>query len=179
MTTPRVPARLGVRPSHALRSTLAIVALALAMTSCATFGPRLAPPTVTVNEVALESLDGLQARFVAGVTLANPNDREVAVDALEATLAIEGEPVATANLVAPVTLPANGKADAQIVARTGMDAILRAVAAAMRRLGTPGLPMTTSPALHYVIEGNARFAGGLRVPFRRSGELGSEARPVR
>ena len=158
---------------------VATLALALAVASCATFGPRIAPPTVTVNDVALQSLDGAQARFVAGVTLSNPNDRDVAVDALDATLSIEGEPVATAALVAPVTMPANGKADAQIVARTGMDAILRAVAAAMRRLGTPGAPFTTSPALHYVIEGNARFAGGLRVPFRRSGELGPDPRPAR
>ena len=133
----------------------ATLALALGVASCATFGPRIAPPTVTVNDVALQSLDGAQARFVAGVTLSNPNDRDVAVDALDATLSIEGEPVATAALVAPVTMPANGKADAQIVARTGMDAILRAVAATMRRLGTPG------------------------VPFRRSGELGPEPRPAR
>jgi LEA14-like dessication related protein len=158
---------------------LALAALALAVASCATFGPRIAPPTVTVNDVALESVEGLQARFVAAVTLANPNDREVAVDALDATLSIEGEPVATATLAAPVTMPANGSADAKIVARTGVDAILRAVAAAMRRLGTPGAPMTTSPALHYVIEGKARFAGGLGVPFRRSGELGPDPRPVR
>ena len=158
---------------------VAMLVVALVLSSCATFGPRVAPPTVTVNDVALESLDGLQARFVAGVTLANPNDREIAVDGLDATLSIEGEPVATANLVAPVTLPANGNADAQIVARTGMDAILRAVAATMRRLGTPGAPFTTSPALHYVIEGNAHFAGGLRVPFRRSGELGPEPRGAR
>ena len=158
---------------------LALAVFAVLVASCATFGPRIAAPTVTVNDVALESLDGAQARFVAGVTLSNPNDREVAVDALDATLSIEGEPVATANLVAPVTMPANGKADARIVARTGIDAILRAVAAAMRRLGTPGAPFTTSPALHYVIEGNARFVGGLQVPFRRSGELGPEPRPAR
>jgi LEA14-like dessication related protein len=177
---------MGVRTPDRAVATLALgavrlslVAIVLAVASCATFGPRLAPPTVTVNDVALESLDGLQARFVAAVTLANPNDREVAVDALDATLSIEGEPVATANLVAPVTLPANGTADARIVARTGIDAILRAVAAAMRRLGTPGAPLTTSPALHYVIEGTARFGGGLRVPFRRSGELGPEPRPAR
>ena len=162
---------------HVATRWIALVALALATSSCATFGPRIAPPTVTVNAVVLERIDGLQARFVAAVTLANPNPREVAVDALDATLSIEGEPVATAALAAPVTLPASGTASAEIVARTGVDAILRAVSAAMRRLGTEGAPSTASPALHYSIEGDARLAGGLRVPFRRTGELGSQ--PVR
>ena len=157
----------------------AIVAATLAVTACATFGPRLAAPTVTVNEVVLERLEGLEARFVAGVTLANPNPRELAVDALDATLSIEGEPVATAALAAPVTLPATGSADARVIARTGVDAILRAVAAAMRRLGTAGAPSTASPSLRYTIEGTARMAGGLSAPFRRSGELGSQPRSAR
>jgi LEA14-like dessication related protein len=149
------------------------VAAACALAACAALGPRIAAPSVTVDDVVLERIEGLEARFVAGVTLANPNPREVAVDGLDATLAIEGEPVATAMLVAPVTLPPNGTARAQVVARTGVDAILRAVGSAMRRLGTAGAPSTTSPALRYSIEGTARLAGGLRVPFRRSGELGS------
>jgi LEA14-like dessication related protein len=157
--------------------TLLVAALALGAASCAMLGPRIAPPTVTVNAVVLDRLEGLEARFVASVTLANPNPREVAVESLDATLSIEGESVATATLAAPVTLPASGSADTEVVARTGVDAILRAVGAAMRRLGTANAPSSGSPSLHYAIEGSARLGGGLRVPFRRTGELGS--RPAR
>ena len=148
--------------------------LVLLLAGCASFGPRIDPPTVTVNDVRLDRIEGADAFFVAAVTLDNPNDREVAVDALEATLTIEGEPVATAALASPVVLPARGTAPAEITARTGVDAILRAVASAMRRFGSGTPP---SPALHYALEGRARLANGLQIPFRRTGELGS--RPAR
>ena len=148
-----------------------LVIVALLLASCASFGPRIDPPKVTVTDVRLDRIEGADAWFVAQVILDNPNDREVAVDALDATLAIEGETVATATLTAPVTLPANGSAPAQIAARTGVDAILRAVAAAMRRGGSE------RPSLHYALQGQARLANGLQVPFRRTGELGS--RPAR
>jgi LEA14-like dessication related protein len=157
------------RASGAL-TTLAVLMLA----ACANFGPRIDPPKVDVVDVRLDRIEGADAWFVAHVILANPNDREIAVDSLDATLAIEGETVATAALTTPVSLPAKGSAAADIAARTGIDAILRAVAGAMRRLGaTPG----ASPSLHYTLEGQAKLANGLQVPFRRTGEL--ESRPPR
>jgi hypothetical protein len=54
-----------------------------------------------------------------------------------------------------------------------MDALLHAVANAMRRMAgaTPGTP----PTLRYEIAGTARLATGLQVPFRRSGELGTRS----
>ena len=159
-----------------MRRRLVILVLAMGAGACASFGPRVTPPTVTVNDVRLDRLEGASAWFVASVTLDNPNDRELAVDALDATLTIEGEPVATAGLTAPVTLPARGNAPAEIAARTGVDAILRAVANAMRRIGS-GAGAPPSPSLHYTLEGRARLANGLQVPFRRVGELGS--RPSR
>jgi LEA14-like dessication related protein len=150
-------------------------ALALLLAACASFGPRIEPPKVSVTEVRLDRVEGADAWFVAQVVLDNPNDRELAVASLVATLAIEGETVATAALTAPVTLPARGSAPAEIAARTGVDAILRAVAAAMRRGG--GIGETGNPTLHYALEGQAKLSNGLQVPFRRTGELGS--RPAR
>jgi LEA14-like dessication related protein len=147
-------------------------ALVLLVAACASFGPRIEPPKVSVTDVRLDRLEGTDAWFVAQVILDNPNDREIAVSSLDATLAIEGETVATAALTTPVTLPANGSAPAEIAARTGMDRVLRAVASAMTRLGT-----ITTPSLHYALEGTAKLSNGLQVPFRRTGELG--ARPAR
>jgi LEA14-like dessication related protein len=151
-------------------------ALLLIVAACANFGPRIDPPKVNVVDVRLDRIEGADAWFVAHVILDNPNDREVAVDSLDATLAIEGEAVATASLTNPVRLPAHGSAPAEIAARTGVDAILRAVANAMRRLGD-GAPLGVSPSLHYSLEGQAKLANGLQIPFRRTGELG--ARPSR
>ena len=152
-----------------------LLACAVALAACAAFGPRLTPPTITVTDVRLDRLESVDATFVAGIQIQNPNPQELAVEALDGTLAIEGETVATAALSAPVRVPANGSAAAEVVARTGVDAILRAAANAMRRLGA--LAPGASPTLHYALEGRARLANGVLVPFQRSGELG--ARPAR
>jgi LEA14-like dessication related protein len=154
----------------------AMVAVCAMLAACAALGPRIDPPIVSVVDVRLDRIESASAWFVASVELRNPNTRELAVDALDATLTIEGEPVASAALAAPVRVPASGTASAELVARTGVDAILRAVGSAMRRLGRDRSP-GPSPSLRYAIEGRARLSNGFEVPFRRSGEVG--ARPAR
>jgi LEA14-like dessication related protein len=142
-----------------------------ALAGCAAFGPHIEAPRVSVVSVRLDRIQGPDAWFVASVELANPNPRTIAVDAIDANLSIEDQTVATASLTAPVEIAANGTASAEVAARTGMDAVLHAVANAMRRMSgaAPGSPTT----LRYEISGTARLAGGLQVPFRRSGELGT------
>ena len=151
------------------RLALAVVACMLA--ACAALGPRIDAPRVTVVDVRLDRLEGADAWFVASVELFNPNDRPVSVETIDATLSIEDQTVAAARLAAPVTLAAGGTSSAEVVAHTGMDAVLRAVASAMRRMAgaAPGSP----PTLRYEIAGTARLAGGLQVPFHRGGELGT------
>jgi LEA14-like dessication related protein len=160
---------------HALhaRHRGAVSLLALLLAACAAFGPRLEAPHVRVVSVGLDRIESANAWFVATVELTNPNARDIEVEALDATLAIEGQVVASAALVAPVHVPANGSALANIGARTGVDAILRAVASAMQRLGgaqSPGL----TPSLRFVLDGTARLSNGLSVPFHRAGELGAQ-----
>jgi LEA14-like dessication related protein len=153
----------------------ALPLLVAVLVGCAAFGPRIDAPRVSVVDVRLDRIQGPDVYFVAGVELANPNPRPIEVAAIDATLSIEDQTVATARLMAPVEIPAGGTSSAEIAARTGMDALLRAVANAMRRAG--GGPPGTAPTLRYEIAGSARLAGGLQVPFRRSSELGT--RPSR
>jgi hypothetical protein len=156
----------------ALRTAVLLAYACVVLAGCA-MAPSIAAPRVGVKAVSLDRLEGADAYFTVQVDLDNPNARALAVDALDATLAIEGEPVAHATLVAPVVLPASGSASATLSARTGIDAVLRATAAAMRRgagRGGGGLP-----ALRYTVDG-AAVVSGLRIPFSRGGELGG-ARP--
>jgi LEA14-like dessication related protein len=150
-------------------ATVALLLLLLA--ACAAFGPRIEPPRVTVIAVRLDRLEQASAYFGVIVDLANPNATDVEITGLDATLAIEGELVAGASLAAPVRVPAGGTAPAELSARTGVDSLLRAAAAAIRRgvVAPPG----RAPSLHYSIEGAAVVSGGMRVPFSREGELGS------
>jgi LEA14-like dessication related protein len=162
------------RLHRAAAALLLCVGAALLLCACAALGPRITPPGIAVLDVRLDRIEGTEAWFVATAELTNPNADPLAVDTLDATLSIEGEVVSTAALAAPARIPPGGSARADIVARTGVDAILRAVASAMRR---PASGAGLSPNLHYVLEGSARLANGFSVPFRRSGEVGS--RPAR
>ena len=161
-----------------VRSTrhLALIVIALMLAACASFVLR-DPPRLDVTAVALDRVVGADAFFIVDVMLTNRVDQPIEIDALEATLSIEGEQVSQAKLVGgPVRLPANGTANAQMTARTGMDAVLRAIAAAMRR-GATLLAPGSHPVLHYTLQGSATVAGGGRFPFSKSGELG-ERQPV-
>jgi hypothetical protein len=155
----------------------AIVAVALSslLVACATLALR-EPPRIDIASVALDRVEGPDAWFTVEVVLSNRVDRDLTIQGLSGALAIEGESIAQATLVdGPVRLPANGTATARMSAHTGMDAILRAVAAAMRRGATLMAP-GARPVLHYTLDGSATIEGGLRVPFRREGELGERAK---
>jgi hypothetical protein len=154
---------------------MAVLAVALLVTACASLALRN-PPRIDVVGVALDRVEGADAYFSIDVMLTNQVAEEVVIDGLQGTLSIEGENVAQAALVsAPVRIPGNGSAAAELVAHAGMDAVLRAVAAAMRR-GAAIVAPGARPALHYTIDGSATLAGGARLPFTHSGEIGARRR---
>ena len=145
------------------------------LAACAALPPRN-PPRIDIVAVQLDRVEGPNAYFDVTVNLSNDGDDEIVVTALDGRLAIEDENVAEAALVAaPVRIPAHGQARADMSSRTGMDSLLRAIAAAMRRgatITTPG----ARPTLRYSIEGSATLRGGYRMPFSRTGELGDTGR---
>ena len=149
-----------------LRRALSLLAC-LALGACATTG-RLEPPRITVTDVTVDYFTSADAKFTVQVTLANPNDREVAVDAIVAELRIEDVPVGTARLAAPVRMPARGEATASVVAAADLVSSLRASAQIARRLGQD---KSGSPAVRYAVSGTASLEGGIVVPFARTGEF--------
>jgi hypothetical protein len=161
-----------MRPVHV---RFALLALALTLSACASLALRN-PPRIDVVGVSLDRVEGADAYFRIDVMLTNRVADDVVIDALQGTLSIEGVNVAQAALAnAPVRIPADGSTHAEMTAHTGMDAVLRAVAEAMRH-GAMIVAPGARPVLHYTIEGSATLAGGARLPFARSGVLG-ERRP--
>ncbi len=164
-----------MRPTDAMRRRAIAVLLVVAIAACASLPPRN-PPRVDVVGVALERVEGPQAFFGITLQLTNDGDSDIVIDALQATLAIEGESVAQAALATPpVRVPARGSTRAELGAQTGMDAMLRAIAAAMRRGSTLVAP-GARPTLRYSIAGSATLGGGYRLPFSRDGEIGEGSR---
>lgn len=139
----------------------------LLVAACATTGPP-EPPKITVSSVSIDYFTAADAKFTVDVKLANPNFREVAVDALAAELRIEEVPIGEARLGAPVRLPARGETTASIVASADLLASLRASAAIARRLGTAPDGATS---VRYSVNGTATLEGGIAVPFSRTGQF--------
>ena len=165
------------QPMRAVPSSFVLLfaASVLLLAACAGLPPRN-PPRIDIAAVQLDRVEGPNAYFDVTVNLTNDGDDEIVITALDGRLAIEDETVAEAALVtAPVRIPAHGQARADLSSRTGMDSLLRAIAAAMRRgatITTPG----ARPTLRYSIEGSATLRGGYRMPFSRTGELGDTGR---
>jgi LEA14-like dessication related protein len=138
--------------------------------ACVSTAPRVEPPKLTSITVRLDRLERAQAFFAIGVELANPNATDIEVTGFDATLSIENEPVATAVLALPARIPPGATAAVELNASTGVEALLRIAAAAIRRGAAS--PPDRAPSLRYSIDGAALINGTLRVPFARSGELG-------
>jgi len=151
------------------------VLVATALAACVALPPRTAP-RIDVVGVALDRVEGANAYFTIATMLANDGSEDLVIRALEGRLSIEGEEVATAMLASlPVRVPAHGSARAELTSRIGMDALLRAVAAAMRR-GASNVAPGARPTLRYAIDGAATLENGYRVRFARDGEIGEPSR---
>jgi LEA14-like dessication related protein len=161
-------------PSHAVVALAAAVGFAI-LAACAALPPRN-PPRIEVVGVQLDRIEGPDAYFTVVLELTNAADEDIVVQSMQGTLALEDVEVANAVLASsPVRIPARGAARAELASRTGMDQVLRAVAAAMRRgaaLSGPNAP----PTLRYSLEAAAVLAGGYRLRFSRSGEIGESRR---
>ena len=152
-----------------LPRAIAVATAAALLVSCAT-APRLAAPRVAVDSVRLDRIAGGEARFDVMLRLTNPNPRELAVEAIDASVTIDDVPVGTATLKEPLRLPANGDATATLQARAGLAAVLRLAADFAQRAQEQ--KQTGQPTLvRYSVSGNATIEGGYAIPFSRSGEF--------
>ena len=152
-----------------LPRAIVVVLGAALLVSCAA-GPRLVAPRVAVDSVRLDRIAGGEARFDVMLRLTNPNPRELAVEAIDASVTIDDVPVGTATLKEPLRLPANGDATATLQARAGLAAVLRLAADFAQRAQEQ--KQTGQPTLvRYSVSGNATVQGGYSIPFSRSGEF--------
>ena len=135
--------------------TFALLALFPGATLQARAQPQ--PPTVSLESLRVESATDGQARIALTLSVENPNESSVSVDALDFSLTIADMPVATGVLSAPLLLPALGTARAQIVVSTSVAALRSALDASLSR-----------SSIDYEIAGNAVIAGW-KLPFSRRG----------
>ena len=140
-----------------------IAALALAASvacGCAGLIARPLPPKVEVAGIEGASFSGSSLKVGVVLNVHNPNAFPVAIDTLEANIAIEGTPAATGHLPMPITLAANADTRARIDTSADVQVLGNLVERVIRQ-----------GALAYEITGYAVLADGRRLDYRRKGEL--------
>ena len=125
--------------------------------ACATLQPTLQPPVVSLESLRIESAVEGRTRIALSLSLDNPNELSVTLDALDFSLAIADMPVASGALTVPLTLPARGTSRAQLEVSTSFAALRSALDASLVR-----------GSIDYELAGNAVIAGS-RLPFSKRG----------
>lgn len=137
------------------------ILLALTLAACAALVPRLKAPELQVYRVVPIQLGLAQQRFAVTLTATNDNDRSVTLEAVELELRSGNAVLAQARSSAPVSLPAHGRSQIELLADTSTAQWL----ALMGRLTPDDLAM----GLPYTLEGRAQILGWGWLPFRKSG----------
>ena len=135
------------------------VAVVLA-TACASLGPKLEPPQVTLESLRILRIADARADLSLRLRLVNPNDFDLTIDAVELEVTLDGRPAANSRSVHVDKLPAGGEARIDLAGRVDVTA----VATALMTLGSQ-LPVD------YVVKGTATLPGGAVVPFARKGQI--------
>lgn len=144
--------------------------LALVLAGCSALTPKPLPPQVRVAAVEVKSVGVFEQRFEVVLRVANPNAFELAVEALEFDLDVNGRPFASGRSPLPARFAANAETDLRVDAVTRSDDLLRQLRTLSSGLLKQGLP--------YRIRGRVKTDRSARwLPFEHAGVYGGERPP--
>jgi len=142
-----------------VRRIAALFVIVLGAAACAALPQRLLSPSVENAQVRVARLAPGDTRVRLVLTVHNPNPVDLVVDALEATVVVEGGQLATGTLAAPATLRAGVESRVEIDARADAAAVVGAI----ERVAREG-------RARYEVSGVA-YVQGARFALVRRGEL--------
>jgi LEA14-like dessication related protein len=144
---------------RARRSAAALLAL-LAAAACTSLQTKIEPPVVTLDSVRILSVADAKANIELGLRLTNPNRFDLAVEAIEYEITLDGRPAASGRTSRIDLLPAGGEGRVDLAGRVDVTA----VATALMALGSQ-LPV------EYVLKGAARLRNGTAFDLSRKGKI--------
>jgi LEA14-like dessication related protein len=123
-------------------------------------------PEVSLSSLQVDEVKLFAQRFRLLLRVRNPNDRDLAVDGLEFTLDLNGEPLARGLTHDAVTVPRQGEATVTVFATSDLNGWLKQFRK-LRRGSDGNLPETVP----YRLKGTVSAGGLGRVPFTKDGEV--------
>jgi LEA14-like dessication related protein len=142
-----------------------VISLAALITACA--ATKLEAPNLhVVNMEMLESSSFFAQRAKVRVHVQNPNDIELPIKGVSATLYLQGEKFATGVSAAPFTVPAFGEGEFDLMVDASM-------ASALIRILGKGKSDALAQGLDYRLTGKVSLSSGMirSIPFDETGTL--------
>jgi LEA14-like dessication related protein len=139
-----------------------LAAAGLLLSGCSSLVPKLEPPRFDVVGLTVLGGDQKHQQLRLRLNVANPNDRQIAVQSIDYQVALAGTDFAQGTSADAFTVPALGETQFDLDMNADFGALLRVLGA---HLGEPALP--------YEVSGHVHLAEGLLrdLPFKGHGQL--------
>ncbi|MBM4234826.1 MAG: LEA type 2 family protein [Gammaproteobacteria bacterium] len=143
------------------------ILLAVLLLGCATVGPRLEAPALSIANVEIIKGDLFEQRFRARMKVQNPNDRELRVRGITYTIELGGEDLGRGLSGGSFVVPARGEAEFDMLVTANFAGTLLKLAERARKEGS------RPNELGYRMRGEVKLDSGLlrTVPFDQKGTL--------
>ena len=137
-----------------------VCAFALCLTACSST-PKLAVPKLALVQVAMTSPDIFNQQFMVRLSVENPNDQELPITGVDYKLFLEGDGFAEGLSNKPLTVPAKGDADFDMIVTTHF----------VSSTGRLVSRLNGRDQVQYVFEGKllTSISGMKSIPFQETG----------
>ena len=148
---------------------IGILAIVVLLIGCAGVGKQLEPPRVSLANIRVEEVSGLETAFEIQMRVFNANDVDLKVKGIKAELEINGQPFATGVSNAPVEIPSYGT---ELVTITVYSSVIKMFKSVYGLKGSEGLK--------YRLNGKIRVSAGnnmmpTSLPFESEGQVSLKA----
>ena len=147
-----------------MKTSIVIFAILVLLSGCAGVGQQLEPPRISLANIRVQEVSGLETAFEIQMRVFNANDIDLNVKGISAELEINGQPFATGVSNTPVDIPSFG---------TGLVTVT--VYSSVIKIFKSAYGLRDAEALKYRLTGKVRVSGesmmATSLPFESEGEV--------
>jgi len=147
-----------------IRRVVGILAIFVFLIGCAGIGKQLNPPRISLANIRVQEVSGLETVFQIQMRVFNTNDVDLNVKGIEAELEINGQPFATGVSNTPVEIPSFGTELVTVTVYSSVIKMFRSV-----------YGLKDSEELQYRLSGKLRVSGNnmlpVSLPFESEGQV--------
>ena len=144
--------------------TAAILVAIITIAGCAGVGKQLDPPRISLANIRVQKVSGLETAFEIQMRVFNANDIDLNVKGISAELEINGQPFATGVSSTPVKIPSYGTELVTVTVYSSVIKMFKSI-----------YGLKDSEELNYRLKGKVRVSGNnmtpTSLPFESEGQV--------